>query len=241
MDLLDLLDRLVSPRYSLGDATISDVDVLLWLSETPGERLGNGERRCLGIPSQKRHIAGVFAIIWGIILIVVVAGRWSEGGGLVCQIVWILTVRIVDGIWSVGRERWWWGCYDARSSCLFWFKSGRLTHVGANRTTWDALPVLRKGRGSENTRPGVVGENGRDMGPGYERSGTCTVEVHILDSGVEEEGEGSCGVRRDLELCTVRRRGSALDRSATTISDEQAEWLTMRDLGSHLGGNETSR
>ena len=158
-----------------------------------------------------------------------------------CQIVRIWTVRIVDGIWSVGRERWGWGCYDAWSRCLFWFKSGRLTHVGANRTTGDALPVLRKGRGSENTRPGVEAENGRGRGLGCERSGTCTVGVHILDSEVEEEGEVNCGVRKDSGLCTARRRGSAWDRSATTISDEQAEGLTMRDLGSHLGGNETSR
>ena len=87
----------------------------------------------------------------------------------------------------------------------------------------------------------MVAESGRGRGPGCERSGTCTVEVHILDSGVGEEGEGSCGVRKDLALCTVKCRGSALDRSATTISDEQAEGLTTRDLHSHLGGNETSR
>ena len=89
----------------------------------------------------------------------------------------------------------------------------------------DALPVPRKGRGSENTSPGVVADNGRGRGPGCGRSGTCTVEAHILDSGVREVGEGSCGVRQGLALCTVRRRGSAWDRSATTISDEQAEGL----------------
>ena len=42
--LLNLLDRLVSSRNSLGDATISDVDVRFWFSEAAGERLGNGER-----------------------------------------------------------------------------------------------------------------------------------------------------------------------------------------------------
>ena len=67
----------------------------------------------------------------------------------------------------------------------------------------------------------MVAENGRGRGPGCERSGTCTAEVHILDSGAGVAGEGSCGVRKDLVLCTVRRRGSAWDRSATTISDEQ--------------------
>ena len=127
-----------------------------------------------------------------------------------------------------------------RGQAAYSVKSGRLTHVEANRT-WDALLVLRKGRVSENTRPGVVAENGRGRGLGCERSGTCTVGVHILDSGVEEEEEGSYGVRKGLVLCTVRRRDSALDRSATTISDEQVEGLTMRDLHSHLGGNETSR
>ena len=128
-----------------------------------------------------------------------------------------------------------------RSSCLFKLKSGRLTHVGANKTMLDALPVLRKGHGSANTRPGVVAGNGRGRGPGCERSGTCTVEVHILNSGVEEEEEGNCGVRRDSALCTVRRRGSASDRSAATISDEQVEGFAMRDLYSHLGDSETSR
>jgi len=116
MHLLDLLDRLVSSRYSLGNAAISDIDIWLWFSKTSGERLGNGECRRLGIPSQKRHIAGVLAIIWGIILIVVVAGRWSEGGGLGCQILRIRTIRIVDGIWSVGGEGWGWGCYGAGSA-----------------------------------------------------------------------------------------------------------------------------
>ena len=141
--LLDLLDSLVSPRHPLGDTTISDVDVLFWISETSGERLGNGECGCLGIPSQKRHIAGVLAIIWGIILVViVVAGRWSEGGGLGWQIMRIWTVGVVGGIWCVGRERWGWGCCDVRSGRLFQLKSGRLTHAGANKTTWDALPVL---------------------------------------------------------------------------------------------------
>ena len=76
-------------------------------------------------------------------------------------------------------------------------------------------------------------ENGRCTGLGCERSGTCTVEVHILHSGVG--GEGSCGVRKDLGLCMVRRRGSALDRSATTIADEQVEGFA-REICTHIWG-----
>lgn len=111
---LHLLDRLVPPRNSLGDATISDVDVWLWFSETSRERLGNGKIRCLGIPSQKRHITGIVAVIWGIILIVVVAGRGGECRDLGCQTLWIWIIRIG----SMSRERWGWGwggdcgCYD---------------------------------------------------------------------------------------------------------------------------------
>ena len=63
----------------------------------------------------------------------------------------------------------------------------------------------------------MVGENGSRRGPGCERSGTCTVEVHSQYSGVEAEGEGSCEIRKDSMLYTVRCRGSALDRSAVMI------------------------
>ena len=145
--LLHLFDRLVSPRNSLGDAAISDIDIWLWLGETPGEGLGDGECRCLGIPPQKRHVTRVVAVVCGIILIVV-AGRWGEGGGLGYQIIWIRTIKTVGGIWSVGgeRRRRWWGvnhrCYDVWSNFLFLFESGRLTHVGASRTRQDVLPVL---------------------------------------------------------------------------------------------------
>ena len=85
----------------------------------------------------------------------------------------------------------------------------------------------------ENTRPDVVGENGSRRGPGCERSGTCTVEVHSQYSGVEAEAEASCETRKDSMLYTVRCRGSALDRSATMISDEQVEGC-QRDRHSRL-------
>jgi len=84
----------------------------------------------------------------------------------------------------------------------------------------------------------VAGGNGKCRGLGCGTSGACTSNLH---SWVEAEGEVSCGVRRGLAVCTVRRKGSALDRSAAMIRDEQAEGITMRDLYSHLKGSETSR
>jgi hypothetical protein len=113
----------------------------------------------------------------------------------------IRTIRIVGGIWSVGREGW----------------GVTLGPIGRRRRA----ACSTKGSWIREYKPWRVAENG----PGCGRSGTCTVEAHILDSGVREVGEGSCGVRQGLALCTVRCRGSAWDRSATTISDEQAERL----------------
>lgn len=198
----------------------------------------------MGIPSQKRHITRVFAVIWGIILIIVVAGRWSQGGGLRNH--W--TIRVVDGIWGVGRERWRRRgsncdrrCYNVPLSCLFRFNSGRLTYTGARKTTWGALAAPRKGHEQESTRSDVVAEDGGRKGPVCERYGAGTTEVHSLHSEVVVEGEESCGVRKDSVLCTVRHRGSALDRSAAMISDEQTEGPVTRDLHSRLEDSETSR
>ena len=82
------------------------------------------------------------------------------------------------------------------------------------------MPALRKGHGQGNTHSGVVGESGRCMGLGCERSGTCTVEVRSLHSWVEAVAEGCCGARKGSRN-TVRRRGSVVDRSAAMMSDEQ--------------------
>jgi len=185
----------------------------------------------MGFPSQEGHVTRVLAVIWGIILIIVIAGRWSKGGDLRYQAVWILVIRIVNGIWSMGRKNWRWGrggdrdhgCCGVRSGCLVQFNGGRLTHVGSNTTTRDALPVLQKGHGEGSTRFGVVGENERCRGPGCGRSGACT--VRSLHNGVEAEGEVSCGVRKDLASCIVRRRGCVLDHSAATILINQLKGL----------------
>ena len=61
--------------------------------------------------------------------------------------------------------------------------------------------------------------NERRRGPGCERSGTCTVEARSLHNWAE--GEGCCGVRKDLVLCMVKCKGSVLDRSAM-MSDERS-------------------
>ena len=74
----------------------------------------------------------------------------------------------------------------------------------------------------------VVVVNERCKGLGCGKSGTYTVEVRTLHSGAGEEEGVSCGVHRDLALCTARCKGSVLDRSAAMIPDEQMEGVTMR-------------
>ena len=66
-------------------------------------------------------------------------------------------------------------------------------------------------------RCGVAGEEGRRRGQGYGRPGASMVEVRNLHNGVEAEGEVGYGIRKDLASCMVRRRGYALDHSATMI------------------------
>lgn len=85
--------------------------------------------------------------------------------------------------------------------------------VGSSKTKGDAQVVPQMGHGWENTRSGVVVGNERCKGPGCGKSGTYTAEVRTLHSGAEEEEGGSCGIHRDLALCTVRCKGSVLDRS----------------------------
>jgi hypothetical protein len=98
--------------------------------------------------------------------------------------------------------------------------------AGARKTTWGALAAPRKGHEQESTRSDVVAEDGERKGLVCERYGAGTTEVHSLHSEVVVEGEESCGVRKDSVLCTVRHRGSALDRSG--LEDSETSRLQTR-------------
>ena len=58
------------------------------------------------------------------------------------------------------------------------------------------------------------------------------VEIRNLHNGLEREEGVIGGVRMDLVLCRVRRRGSALDRSAAMML--MNKWKRYEDIYTHI-------